>query len=86
VKRRDKGEIQGEKEAYTTFMNSETDKEKDISKVRYKVAKNEAKKAVAVAKSMVMTCYIKNWSISKVKRKFLNWQGLEKEEQRIWVL
>jgi len=33
-------------------MNSKTDEEKEISRVRYKVAKKAAKKAVAVAKSM----------------------------------
>ena len=40
------------KEAYATFMNSELNEEKEISRVRYKAAKKVAKKAVAVAKSM----------------------------------
>ena len=33
-------------------MNNETDEEKETSRVRYKVAKNVGKKAVAVAKGM----------------------------------
>jgi len=33
-------------------MNSEMDEEKEISRVRYKVAKKVAKKAIAVAKSI----------------------------------
>ena len=40
------------KEAYTAFMNSGTDEQKEISRVRYKAAKKVAKKAIVVAKSM----------------------------------
>ena len=32
-------------------MNNEMDEEKEISRVRYKVAKKEAKQAIVVAKS-----------------------------------
>jgi len=38
-------------EAYTAFVNSETDEEKEISRGKYKAAKKIVKKAVAVAKS-----------------------------------
>ena len=52
MEREGKGESQGEKKACAVFMNSGTDEEKEISRVRYKVAAKIAKKAVAVAKSM----------------------------------
>ena len=38
--------------AYASFMNSETDEEKENSRVRYKATKKVAKKAIVVAKSM----------------------------------
>jgi len=38
--------------AYTAFMNSVMDEEKDTSRVRYKVVKKVAKKAIVVAKNM----------------------------------
>jgi len=47
-----KEKVDEKKEAYTTFVNSETDEEKVTSRVRYKAAKKVAKKAVIVAKSM----------------------------------
>jgi len=47
-----KQKVNDKKEACTTFVNSETDEEKEISRVRYKDAKMVVKKAVAVAKSM----------------------------------
>jgi len=52
VEREGKGESQGEKKACAVFMNSGTDEEKEISRVRYKAAKKIAKKAIAVAKSI----------------------------------
>ena len=46
-------QVKEKKEAYTSFMNNETDEDKETSRVRYKATKKVAKKAVAVAKSMV---------------------------------
>ena len=39
-----KEKINEKKEAYTAFMNNETSEEKEISKVRYKVAKKKPRK------------------------------------------
>lgn len=44
--------VKEKKVAFAIFLSSGTDKEKEISKVRYKAAKKVAKRAVAVAKSM----------------------------------
>ena len=60
------------KEAYATFMNSESDEEKEISRVRYKAAKKVAKKVVAVAKSMAYDRLYHNWRPRKARRKSLN--------------
>jgi len=46
-----KEKVKEKKEAYTAFMNSRTDEEKESSRVRYKAVKKAAKKVVAVAKS-----------------------------------
>ena len=46
-----KEKVNKKKEAYATFMNSETDEKKETSRVRYTASKKVAKKAVAVAKS-----------------------------------
>lgn len=48
----EKEKVKEKKEAFATFINSGTDEEKDISRVRYKAARNVAKKAVDVAKSI----------------------------------
>ena len=48
-----KEKVKMKKEAYATFINSETNEEKEISRVRHKIAKKTAKKAVVVAKSMI---------------------------------
>jgi len=81
-----KEKVKEKKEAYTAFINSGADEEKEISRVRYKAAKKIVKKAVAVTRVGLMISYIRNWSPRKVKRKSLNWRGLEKEQQGIWVL
>jgi len=47
-----KEKVKEKKEVYASFINSGTDEEKEISRVRYKAAKKVAKKAIAVAKSM----------------------------------
>ena len=50
MERRGKGESQGR--VYAVFVNSGTDEEKEIRRVRYKVTKKAAKKAAAIAKTM----------------------------------
>jgi len=47
-----KEKVKEKKEAYAAFTNNGTDEEKEISGVRYKIAKKVVKRAVAVAKSM----------------------------------
>ena len=47
-----KEKVKKKKEAYAAFMNSGTDEEKEISRVRCKATKKIAKKAVVIAKSI----------------------------------
>ena len=47
-----KEKVREKKEAYADFMNSGADRERDVSRARYKASKKTAKKVVAVAKSM----------------------------------
>jgi len=46
-----KEKVKEKKKTYAVFGNSETNEEKEISRVRYKTAKKAAKKAVVVAKT-----------------------------------
>jgi len=77
-----KEKVKEKKEAYIDFMNSGANEEKEISRVRYKVGKKVAKKAVAVVKSMAYDRLYQKLE-TKGRRKYLNWRGLEKEEQEI---
>jgi len=47
-----KERVNEKKDAYAASTNNGTDEKKKISRFRYKVTKNVAKKAIAVAKSM----------------------------------
>jgi len=51
VQRGGKGKSQEKAVAYTAFIKSGTDEEKEISRVRYKLVKKVAKKAIIVVKS-----------------------------------
>jgi len=47
-----KEKVKEKKEAYANVMNSGTEEEREIRRVRYKAAKKVAKKVAAVAKNM----------------------------------
>ena len=47
-----KENVKEKKDAYVTFINSGIDEEKDISRVRYKIAKKVAVKVIVIAKNM----------------------------------
>ena len=45
------GKVKAKQEKYKALIDSRTEEEKDVNRVQYRIAKKEAKKAVAVAKS-----------------------------------
>jgi len=55
---------------------------REIRRVRYTATKKVAKKAVAVAKSMIFDRLYHSLE-TKGRRKSLNWRGPAKEKQRI---
>jgi len=46
-----KGKVKAKQEKYKALVGSSTDEEKEVNKVQHRMAKREAKKAVAVAKN-----------------------------------
>ena len=48
---RDREKVKAKKEAFAEFMSSSSEEEREQKKIRYKVAKIVARKAVAIAKS-----------------------------------
>jgi len=58
-----KQRVQEKKEAHIAFINSGMDEKKEVSRDRYKSAKREAKKVVAIAKSMAYDRSYQNWRL-----------------------
>jgi len=46
-----KGKVKAKQEKYKALVGNRTDEEKEVNRVQYKIAKKEAKKAMAVAKN-----------------------------------
>jgi len=46
-----KGKVKAKQEKYKALIDSKTEEEKDVNRVQYRIAKKDAKKAVAVAKN-----------------------------------
>jgi len=81
-----KGKVNEKKETYTIFMNSGTNVEKEISKVRHKAVKKVDKKTVVVAKNMACDKLYQKMEIKEGENELLSWRRLGKEELGTWVL
>jgi len=80
-----KEKVKRKKEVYDAFISSETHEEKEISRIRYKAAKKVAKKDIAVAMSKAYDRLHQKMKTKEGEKEVLNWRGLGKEEQGIWV-
>ena len=78
-----KEKVKEKKEAYAAFINSKTDKEKEISRVRYRAAKKVAKKTVAIAKSIAYNRLYQKLETKEGENEVFKLARARKEELRI---
>ena len=75
--------VKKRKEVYTDVMNSETEEERDIRRVRHKAAKKVSKKAVVVAKNMAFDRLYHRLETKEWENEIFKLARLRKEKQGI---